>query len=84
MDKMREEFEDWFYSEIDAGPVVEDLCWQAWQASRAALVVELPETCCRTLVFEQENTLEVGMEHGEYYEPDDIRAALDKAGVRYE
>lgn len=58
--------------------------WQAWQASRAALVVELPETCCRTLIFEQDNSLEVGMEHGEYYDPDDIHAALDKAGIKYE
>ena len=43
MDKMRKEFESWFYSEIDGNGVLEDLCWQAWQASRAVLVVKLPE-----------------------------------------
>jgi len=42
VDKMRAEFEVWFYSEVDGNGVLEDLCWQAWQASRAALKVELP------------------------------------------
>lgn len=48
MDKMREEFEAWFsvhkpkYDGIDY-KVVKQQHWNAWKASRAALVVELPD-----------------------------------------
>ena len=79
MDKMREEFEAWFQSDIDAGPVVEDLCWQAWQASRAAPVVELPATCNRALIYGDGS-----MDHDEYFEVDDIKDALTAAGISYE
>ncbi len=51
-DKVRAEFEEWYLSEIDneapvlAGGIFSsqhgNWCWQAWQSSRAALVVELP------------------------------------------
>ena len=57
--------------------------WDTWQASRAALVVELPATCCRTLIFELEGITAVGMEHDEYFEVDEIKMALDSAGVKY-
>jgi hypothetical protein len=43
--------------------------WQTWQASRAALVVELPD-------------YEV-LEWGEFYYKHTIEEALDKAGVKY-
>ena len=68
MDRIREEFEAWFYSEIDGNSVLEDLCWQAWQASRAALVVELPKENYHS------NT--------EYEE--ELVVRLDRAGIRYE
>ena len=56
-DKMRDEFKGWAYKSgydiDDAQESADDekffvcydteACWQAWQASRAALVVELPE-----------------------------------------
>jgi hypothetical protein len=42
-EQMRKEFEEWFFDVVDAGVVAEELCWQAWQASRAAIVVELPD-----------------------------------------
>jgi len=92
-DKVRAEFEKWaanrfgvirlgmgmgFYS-VDS---IEQ-AWQAWQASRAALVVELPVSVCRTHVFEIPWTSEVGMEHDEYYEIEDVKSALDAAGVAY-
>lgn len=93
MDKMREEFQKLFdefadkydnygdeWQDMSAG----DFFVAGCIASRAALVLELPATCCRTLIFEQDNTLEVGTERGEYYDPDDIHAALDKAGIKYE
>lgn len=41
-EKMREEFESWTMQYgFDDG----EHMWQAWQASRAALRVELPENC---------------------------------------
>lgn len=42
MDKMREEFEAWFFGESGLSVNCENTSWQAWQASREALVVELP------------------------------------------
>lgn len=39
---MREEFEDWFFNEVDGSAIAESLCWEAWQASRLALTVKLP------------------------------------------
>jgi len=82
-DKVRAEFEAWYgkrndgfvphyfdceYDWYDAQP-----CWQAWQASRASLCVELPE--------EEEHK---GVHYDIDYMPTDaVRAALDKAGVKY-
>jgi hypothetical protein len=79
VDKMRAEFEVWFYSEVDGNGALEDLCWQAWQASRAAVKVELPETCCRAFVFDDHS-----MDHDEYFEVDDIKQMLNDAGISYE
>lgn len=49
MDKMREEFESWLKShtgmasdEVIYSWLEVSMAWQAWQASRQALVVELP------------------------------------------
>lgn len=69
-DKMREEFEDWFFGELDAGAVVEEACWKAWQAGRAAVVVELPE-------YEFSN-------HHRNILIDEVKSSLDAAGVKYE
>ena len=45
MDKMREDFEGW-YSDFDGyGEAHKKEMWDAWQASRAAMCVELPENC---------------------------------------
>ncbi|MBH3138785.1 hypothetical protein I5M99_18430 [Serratia marcescens] len=48
MDKLREEFEEWFNEEMvlhisASNETVVRLMWKAWQASRASIVVELPE-----------------------------------------
>lgn len=53
-DKVREEFEAWVLSDYpnqhmgrfatgEYHSTVIEHCWQAWQASREALVIELPE-----------------------------------------
>lgn len=83
MDKMREEFEKWavnvygtarlgfaagFYSRDEV-----QWAWQAWQASRKALVVELPVAFP---VCDDKDSAEV-------YFADDIHKALDAAGVAY-
>lgn len=57
--------------------------WQAWQASRAALVVELPASVCRANQYHIEYTGELVTEHDEYYEIEDVKGALDAAGVAY-
>ena len=80
MDKMREEFEQWF--EDDSFPLEAnwfkkdddgdycltstDFAWQGWKASRAALCVELPENC-----------------KGMALTVDEFHKQLDKAGVAY-
>ena len=82
MEKMREEFEEWFCSTIPYKiakeswfAIMEDGCyiitdvqaaWAGWKASRAALCVELPENC-------KGMALTVSEPHHQ----------LDKAGVSY-
>jgi len=39
--KMRDSFTKWYSEQVQCGKAYEDEFWQAWQASRAALVVEL-------------------------------------------
>ena len=85
MDKMREEFEEWAILEglpllfLDKHNFYEshvtDIAWQAWQASRQSLVVELPK------VFD------AAKEDASYYEyaylQPEVEKALDAAGVAY-
>lgn len=82
---MREEFETWFrknhYWAPESDPLVKDEAgeyymlstfgkWRAWQASRAALVIELPDCRC--------------YDHpGEAYPAiQDCREAIEAAGVK--
>ena len=81
MDKMREEFEAWYgeqfkysdkklnrHGETYLSPFVGGL-WSAWQASRAALVVELPGAIWCSLAYHEAIN--------------DVKEALDDAGVGY-
>lgn len=48
MDKLREEFEEWFNKEMvlhisTSNETVVRLMWKAWQASRASIVVDFDE-----------------------------------------
>ena len=94
-EKMREEFHKWCdsqgfasdrYEMCDLGEKYKHLCgeyvipdsrilWMAWQASRAALVVELPELKSFNASDEPDFAYEVAI--------DDIKCALDDAGVVY-
>lgn len=75
-DKMRAEFEGWAKPHTYTLKMLDgeytslstQLLWQCWQASRAALVVELPAACCDACE----------MMHGA-----DVARALDAAGVAY-
>lgn len=65
-EKMREEFDEWTMQYgFDDG----EHMWQAWQASRAALVVELPDAMGYPLAYHEAIS--------------DVEAALDDAGVNY-
>ena len=77
-EKMREEFESWLMDNGQLALKEDDgeysfqhtrLAWQAWQASRAALVVELPDsTGCGPAYHEAIC---------------DVTCSLDDAGVGY-
>ena len=41
-EKMRDDFFEWYYQQEQFGDAHQEELWRAWQASRAALVVELP------------------------------------------
>ena len=81
---MREEFEAWSANHYLLGECVTDLeddeyfdpemqyAWESWQASRAALVVELPRSGCYA-----------GYDNAVMMEADEVRDALTDAGVSY-
>lgn len=81
MDKMREEFEVWVKS-VGGLTIKEDdgeysfqhtrFAWQSWQASRAALCVKLPTIHKLAVVSEP------------LMDADEVKIALEDAGVRYE
>ena len=82
-EKMREDFEEWFYEyslPCEGDWFKRDSCgdydspstyyaWMGWQASRAALVVELPGAIWCSLAYHEAIN--------------DVKEALDDAGVSY-
>ena len=84
-EKMRDGFESWCLAngytlrpaETNCGIIIEgdyghptvQIAWQAWQASRAALVVELPGAIWCSLAYHEAIN--------------DVKEALDDAGVSY-
>lgn len=83
MDKMREEFEEWF-NEIGSASVLADtvkddtgnyyfpetrLLWACWKASRQSLVVELP--------------LWRHSQGAQVYWPEEVRQSLEDAGIKW-
>lgn len=87
MDKMREEFEAWF--EADSMPLESNwfkkdddddydhmptyYAWRAWQASRAALCIELPKTPSFSASDEPDLAFEEGV--------DVMKDLIEAAGV---
>jgi len=82
-EKMREAFELWaischmctYLDGVEYRHQSTEWAWMAWQASRAALVVELPELKSFNASDEPDFAYEVAI--------DDIKCALDDAGVSY-
>ena len=76
-EKMREEFESWaischmctYLDGVEYRHQSTEWAWMAWQASRAALVVELPGAIWCSLAYHEAIN--------------DVKDALDDAGVSY-
>lgn len=68
MDKMLEEFEDWYSDFGGYGEAHKKEMWDTWQASRAALCVQMPRCWNQEQDDYRLNMLD----------------SLDDAGVRYE
>lgn len=68
-EKMRDDFFEWYYQQEQFGDAHQEELWKAWQASRSALVVELPDsTGCGPAYHEAIC---------------DVTCSLDDAGVGY-
>lgn len=89
-DKMREEFEAWVldkWPETDLGQFNDgeycgftlQHCWAAWQASRAAVVVELPTGQC---LFDRSSGRAAG--GLPLVELKTVADAIEVAGLKYE
>ena len=77
MEKMQEEFEEWFkrdYHPDKTGPYMKDALLYAWKASRAAMCVDLPKRFSDERK-EFSSGFDVAVEH--------VMAALHESGVRY-
>ena len=68
-EKMRDNFFEWYYQQEQFGDAHQEELWKAWQASRAALVVELPGAIWCSLAYNEAIN--------------DVKEALDDAGVSY-
>ncbi|SPZ14082.1 Uncharacterised protein [Pseudomonas aeruginosa] len=90
MPDMREEFEAWHHAEFGYVIAVEDdpeqdgQCakrWKAWQASRAALRVELPDDGIEDCRRDWANSCRDNFDTGYCYATDRITQALQQAGI---
>ena len=45
MDKMREQFENWYSNRQQYGEAHKQECWETWKASRESIIVKIPENC---------------------------------------
>ena len=78
MDKVLEEFEEWFkrdYHPDKTGPYMKDALLYAWKASRAALCVELPDGSYCGFEGDSFHAYMCGVES--------CKDILDEAGVSY-
>ncbi|MGN6056840.1 hypothetical protein [Pseudomonas aeruginosa] len=87
---MREEFEAWHHAEFGYVIAVEDdpeqdgQCakrWKAWQASRAALRVVLPDDGIEDCQRDWQNSCRDNFDTGYCYATDRITKAIQQAGI---
>lgn len=79
MKSSREKFEEWFKSEHEevensqelSAKVMKMISWSSWQASRAAIDIELP-----TVIWDMS---EDGSQH---YDRDEVIDAIQSAGIK--
>lgn len=83
MDESRKAFEQWAQGMMEFAPddltwdeerncyrdYVPHMAWKGWQASRAAIQVELPD-------------FDIGYEMLEYFEPEKVISAIRAAGIK--
>jgi hypothetical protein len=70
-EQMRKEFEEWFYNDLSDAAGLYHLAWQAWQASRESIVVDLSDLCEASYTFS-----------GTCYKSD-VEYRLEQSGVSY-
>lgn len=80
-EKMRAEFEAWWREE-NGNRLYCESAWRGWQASRAALVVELPDDGLEDCFREWRDSCRDDFDTGYCYATDRIVAAIESAGVR--
>ncbi|MGP5741304.1 hypothetical protein [Pseudomonas aeruginosa] len=90
MSGIREEFEAWHHAEFgyviaeEDDPAQDGQCaerWKAWQASRAALRVELPDDGIEDCQRDWQNSCRDNFDTGYCYATDRITQALQQAGI---
>ncbi|EPB8981576.1 hypothetical protein ACRT4E_005133 [Pseudomonas aeruginosa] len=90
MSGIREEFEAWHHAEFgyviakEDDPAQDGQCaerWKAWQASRAALRVELPDDGIEDCQRDRQNSCRDNFDTGYCYATDRITQALQQAGI---
>lgn len=76
-EKVREAFLDWYYQQEQFGDAHQEELWKAWQASRAELVVDLPDSLQHSSVWYDYAS--------EAFDEtiDTVKSSLDDAGVSY-
>lgn len=80
MDKSREQFELWWLGNFSRHSLsAKTLCFDAWQESRAELVVELPAPCYRA---EYVDHCSNDLEWDNYFEIEEVKSALSEAGIK--
>lgn len=80
-EKHRAGFEKWWVENCDEYNLTTKLlCWQAWQAAIASVVVELPKVYRDAYADDYTKSASDGREHA----IDDFKQSLKEAGIRYE
>lgn len=75
MDESRKQFEEWFKKEVfllRPTPTLVDGYWAAWQASRAAIEIELPKRIGSKSSWQE----------GPHMFADDVVSAIRAAGIK--